>query len=217
MVPDVSEYRLMMLFYEGLTKPLSGWVEDFKPTTLQDAIWKTRYLEGAFSRNKFTPRPPLSPRGRDQRVVDKGKGKLDEATKRESRRKQLCYNCKDPWEPGHRCMGKGNIHYIEFLSNSEEEDNVVHIQNMEVTQAKEGHTQVEVEDETMCYHAGIKKVIIGSISGVQNLSTFRIRGVLQGQRVTILIDGGASHNFIDEYLVNRRHLPTLEFEGFWWR
>jgi hypothetical protein len=41
-----------------------------------------------------------------------------------------------------------------------------------------------------------------------------MRGVLQGQRVTILIDGGASHNFIDVSLVNRRHLPTVEFEGF---
>jgi hypothetical protein len=49
---------------------------------------------------------------------------------------------------------------------------------------------------------------------VQKLSTFRIRGVLQGQRVTVLIDGGASHNFIDVALVNIRHLPTVEFEGF---
>jgi hypothetical protein len=31
--------------------------------------------------------------------------------------------------------GKGKIHYIEFLSNSEEEYDVVHLQNMEVTQA----------------------------------------------------------------------------------
>jgi hypothetical protein len=109
MVPDVSESRLMMLFSEGLTEPLHGWVKDFKPTTLQDVIWKTRDLEGATSKNKFTPRPPLAPRGRDQRVVDKGKGKLDEATKRELRRKQLCYTCKEPWEPGHRCMGKGRF------------------------------------------------------------------------------------------------------------
>jgi hypothetical protein len=43
----------------------------------------------------------------------------------------------------------------------------------------------------------IKKVVIASISGVKRFSTFRIRGVLQGQRVTVLIDGGASHNFID--------------------
>jgi hypothetical protein len=30
----------------------------------------------------------------------------------------------------------------------------------------------------------------------------------------MLIDGGASHNFIDIAMVERRHLPTVEFEGF---
>ena len=63
-------------------------------------------------------------------------------------------------------------------------------------------------------HVGIKKAVIASISGVPKFNTFRMRGVLQGQRVMILIDGGASHNFIDVASVCRRHLPTVEFEGF---
>jgi hypothetical protein len=103
MVPDVSESRLMMLFFEGLTEPLHGWVKDFKPNTLQDAIWKTRDLEGEATKNKLTLRPPITQRGKDQRFVDKGKGKLDEATKMELRRKQLCYACKEPWDPRHIC------------------------------------------------------------------------------------------------------------------
>jgi hypothetical protein len=41
-----------------------------------------------------------------------------------------------------------------------------------------------------------------------------MRGVLQGQKVSVLIDGGASHNFIDSALLKRRHIPTIEFEGF---
>jgi hypothetical protein len=41
-----------------------------------------------------------------------------------------------------------------------------------------------------------------------------MRGVLQGQRVSVLIDGGASHNFIDAALLNIRHIPRVEFEGF---
>jgi hypothetical protein len=171
MVPDVSESILMMLFFEEPTEPLRGWVKAFKPTTLQDAIWKNRDLEGTTSKNKFVPRPPLAPRGRDQRFIDKGKGKLDEATKRKLRRKQLCYTCKESWEPRHSCMGKGKIHYIEVPSDSEEEDDVGHLQNMEVAQA---------EEEAMCKQAGIKKVVIASISGVPKISTFGMRVVLQG-------------------------------------
>jgi hypothetical protein len=32
--------------------------------------------------------------------------------------------------------------------------------------------------------------------------------------VSVLIDGGASHNFIESALLQRRHIPTVEFEGF---
>jgi hypothetical protein len=49
---------------------------------------------------------------------------------------------------------------------------------------------------------------------VPKFNTFRMRGVLQGQRVSILIDGGASHNFIDTTLLKRTHIPIVEFEGF---
>lgn len=34
MVPDISEQRLVILFTEGLTKPLKGWVKAFDPPTL---------------------------------------------------------------------------------------------------------------------------------------------------------------------------------------
>jgi hypothetical protein len=41
-----------------------------------------------------------------------------------------------------------------------------------------------------------------------------MRGVLQGQKVSVLINGGASHNFIDSTLLKRKNIPTMEFEGF---
>jgi hypothetical protein len=49
---------------------------------------------------------------------------------------------------------------------------------------------------------------------VQSFSTFRIRGVLQGKRVIVLFNGETSLNFIDSSLVNKGHLPTMEFEVF---
>ena len=38
------------------------------------------------------------------------------------RRRKLCFNCKESWELGHRCLGKGKIHYIEVMSDSEEDE-----------------------------------------------------------------------------------------------
>jgi hypothetical protein len=59
-----------------------------------------------------------------------------------------------------------------------------------------------------------EKAMLASISGVPKFNTFRMRGVLQRHRVLVLIDGGSSHNFIDATLLKRRHIPTIEFEGF---
>jgi hypothetical protein len=93
---------------------------------------------------------------------------LDEATRRELRRKQLCYTCKEPWEPGHRCMGKGKIHYIEVLSDSEEEDDVGHIQKIEVTQTKEEPTHGEEEEEPMRNQQGLRRLLLHPSVGYQN-------------------------------------------------
>jgi hypothetical protein len=50
---------------------------------------------------------------------------------------------------------------------------------------------------------GVKKVTIATLSGVPIYYTFKIKGILRGQRVTTLIDGGATHNFTDVALVTR--------------
>jgi hypothetical protein len=60
MVPDVSQVRLIMLFTEGLMEPLRGWFKDFKPSNLQEAIWRTRDLMGFAAKTKFAPRPPIN-------------------------------------------------------------------------------------------------------------------------------------------------------------
>jgi hypothetical protein len=56
--------------------------------------------------------------------------------------------------------------------------------------------------------------VIATLSGVPRYDTLRIRGIIQGQWAITLIDGGATHNFIDASLVSRWALQTEEFEGF---
>lgn len=59
-----------------------------------------------------------------------------------------------------------------------------------------------------------QSVTIATFSCVPGFNTYRIRGVIQGQRVMILIDGGETLNFIDATLVTRRGIPTKDFDGF---
>lgn len=39
-------------------------------------------------------------------------------------------------------------------------------------------------------------------------------GYRTGQRVSVSVDSGATHNFIDAQMVQRRGITTEEFEGF---
>jgi hypothetical protein len=38
------------------------------------------------------------------------------------RSRELCYSCKEPWEPDHRCRGKGKVHIVEVHYDSEDEE-----------------------------------------------------------------------------------------------
>jgi hypothetical protein len=85
--------------------------------------------------SELKPKPVTKPfvpqRDMDQRNTErewKGKPKLDDDTKQELMRKKLCFSCRDPWVPGQRCMGKGEIHYIEVEADSvdsEEEEQYI--------------------------------------------------------------------------------------------
>jgi hypothetical protein len=195
-----------MLFTEGLMDSLKGWVKDFKPTNLQDAIWRTRDL-GLDAKPKFVLRPPLNTTGRDQipsmnlgghepRGFDMGRGRMDKNTRRELRRKQLFYTCKDLRNPSRKCMGCGQVHYIEVTSNNEEDEDFGHIQNMKADITKTTEEEATGHDNTTK-----ERYTLASISGVPKYNNFKMRGVLQGQKVSVLIDGGASHNFIDSSLL----------------
>jgi hypothetical protein len=60
----------------------------------------------------------------------------------------------------------------------------------------------------------VKGGTIATLSRVPRYNTLRLKGLVHGKHMTALVDGGATHNFIDASLVSRRGLRTEEFEGF---
>lgn len=51
---------------------------------------------------------------------------------------------------------------------------------------------------------------INSVVGLNYLGTMKVRGKLQDEDVIILIDRGATYNFVSEKLVKKLHLPTKQ-------
>ena len=119
MVPNMSEKRIVYLFLDGLEDSVKGLVKAFSPSTLQEAIKRSLYLETCIpmkpSTNQKLPNlwqhkenfqkksfPALPPKN----VINVAKKKVDEETKSELRRKKLCFTCREPWVLGHRYLGK---------------------------------------------------------------------------------------------------------------
>jgi hypothetical protein len=82
-VTDISEPRLVMLFTEGLTEPLRGWVKAYRPHSLQDVVWCTRDLADSVPKTKPFTKPFVPQRDKDPKNLLrewKGKPKLDDDT-----------------------------------------------------------------------------------------------------------------------------------------
>jgi hypothetical protein len=128
-------------------------------------------------------------------------------------------------------MGKGEIHYIEVASDnvdSEEEEKDSGSTSLEEesapteeqppprspTPAGAHPLVVPQPPEQANMRKPTKGVVIATLFGVPRYDTLHIRGIIQGKQAVSLIDGGATHNFIDASLVSRWALQTEEFEEF---
>jgi hypothetical protein len=60
----------------------------------------------------------------------------------------------------------------------------------------------------------VKGGTIATLFGVPRYNTLMLKVLIKGQRMTVLVDGGATHNFIDASLVAQRGLRTEDFEEF---
>ena len=110
------------------------------------------------------------------------------------REKVLCFHCDEKFQPGHKCKKQLNI----FLVHDEDEDV---LDNVESDWSPIGTESVEVSAMfTAC-------VSCNSISGLSKRSTIKLQGKHYDSDIIILIDLGATHNFICDKLAKELQLP----------
>lgn len=150
MVTNIFEQMMVMVFTEGLAELLRGWVNAFKPTTLQDAITMARDMGGTVPKVKFPPQPLIPLKDEDKKPFQRDgtrKDRLDKETWSVLRRKKLCFTWKKPWKPGHRCLGKGKVHYIEVVFDSDNEDDTMPTPSKEPSSSREEQSLEEAKGD----------------------------------------------------------------------
>ncbi|GAV73312.1 hypothetical protein CFOL_v3_16798 [Cephalotus follicularis] len=116
------------------------------------------------------------------------------------REKGLCYSCDDKYHLGHNCKIQSHFHLvISELPDSQSAD--------------EDSCEEEVEE--------ISEVSLHALAGQVNHQTLRLTGNFKEHKLQVLIDGGSTHNFMQESAAQRLRLPILlknpfkELSVFW--
>ncbi|KAJ7942659.1 Ty3/gypsy retrotransposon protein [Quillaja saponaria] len=117
----------------------------------------------------------------------------------ERRRNGTCFYCNEKYSPGHRCR-KGQL-YITVIPDEEagEEDE-------EVLDFSELHEDLGEQEVTISAHALTGNYMKHNSKG--KYQTMKVQGLIKKQSVTVLIDSGSTHNFIDSDVIKRLKVKT---------
>jgi hypothetical protein len=69
---------------------------------------------------------------------------------------------------------------------------------------------VEINQPDLELSEVLPEISFHAITGTEHPQTIRVLGKLKNKNVTVLIDGGSTHNFIDQALVSRFGLPVTQ-------
>lgn len=188
-----------MLFMDGLMEYLKRWVKWFSPNMLTKAIKKVCDMATCSSSKNYTHSQLPLPQEDINKEAIQNKPLMNEATCQELWRRNICFACREPWEPRHFCLGNGKIHYIEVIPNNEEESKLPNLQ--ETNYAERIGTLLQ-------------KGFISTLSTTSRCSIFWVHGTLEGEKFTFMLDSGATLNFINSSLVAKMAFHMVEHEGF---
>ena len=177
----------------GLKNTLRTEVQAARPKTVTEAIGLARLYEarlGGFKKYQIhedrrsgkDPPPPL-PSTTLNRTKTPATRRLSAAEMQDRRSRGLCFNCDERFLPGHRCKQLFVIEGI-YTDEGEEEEPL-----------NTGET--EEEEPIISLHA---------LTGSPNPQTMHVRGSLGKVGVTVLMDSGSTHSFINPKVVHRLKL-----------
>lgn len=132
--------------------------------------------------------------------------RLTEKELQEKRSKGLCFRCDDKWTAGHRCRRRE----LSVLLLDEDEEEGSEEAGSEPPQSPTEELLVERPNEVQLQ----PEVSLNSVVGLSNPKTVKLRGLLGNSEVVVLIDPGATHNFVSLGRVAELQIPVTDSGGF---
>ncbi|KAL5838392.1 hypothetical protein ACOSQ3_015561 [Xanthoceras sorbifolium] len=214
------EELLLGTFTEGLKPWLAREVKLKQPTSLREAMRIAEILDGSYGEKKpfkdysgSKTTKPLQPENSWKgKTIDEGnsRGKAKEV-RRLSReevqdyiKKGLCFKCGEKWARGHQCP-KGKV--LMILQSDESDSDTA---TEEEFSSDEGELRVAKSG----VDAGMAELSLNAISGTPRPSTMRLMAWIGSSEVSLLVDSGSSHNFINVNTVKKLGMKGVAIEPF---
>ena len=203
---DLSEKVLESTFVKGLKPDTRAAIRVAEPESLAQAMRMAIKIDenkpagnGRVSSNTLRwgggggVRTPavIATDGGDKKNTGEPGGtfkRLTSAELADKRARGICFRCDGKFAPGHRCPNKT----LQVLVVDEEEGD-------------QGDDEDEEADHA---HLDAVEVSLGSISGLTSPTTMKVRCEVRGAAAVVLIDCGATHNFISKQIVDRLGLEV---------
>ncbi|MCH81628.1 hypothetical protein A2U01_0002419, partial [Trifolium medium] len=196
-------------FISGLKPAIRREVQAFQPLTLNQAISLAKLQEDKSLDNRSTThlnRPSSSNSNstsfKPTLSVNPPKTiptkRLSPAELNDRREKGLCYNCDDKFIPGHRCKRQFHLLIVEPEYSPDNAENL----SMVVSQTEPLTIQTTPQDTEP------PQISLHALMGHTIPQTLRVLGHIRKQPVSILIDSGSTHNFIQDRVVKQLGLST---------
>ncbi|GKD45910.1 putative mitochondrial protein [Tanacetum coccineum] len=118
--------------------------------------------------------------------------RLTDSKLQEKRTKGLCFRCDQNYGPGHRCPSPT-------------------LKVLLVGETDEESTEEEMEVEAVDHaHLDIIEVSLNSVMGFTSNHTMKLRGIIRDMIVVVLIDSGATHNFMSTRVVKQLGIMVMD-------
>ncbi|TYK28503.1 Ty3/gypsy retrotransposon protein [Cucumis melo var. makuwa] len=128
--------------------------------------------------------------------------RLSDAEFQARKEKGLCFRCNEEYSADHKCRLREQRELRMFVVTAERDEYEI----VEEEKERKELGCIEVNEDITT----VVELSINSVVGLNDPGTMKVRGKLFGEEVIILIDCGATHNFVSEKLVKKLTLPIKE-------
>lgn len=120
--------------------------------------------------------------------------------------KGLCFNCDESYSPGHKC--KGHLFCMDAMSKCLDAMSKCLVEVLD-----ESHAIADTEEVLEPGPASIE-ISLHTFSGTYNPRTIRVTRWVDGRPLTILVDSGSTHNFVQNIVVRKLGIPVEPLPAF---